>query len=346
MVLYPHSATKSSICDHLRASNFKPTNHLWSWPAGSKHYRWYQSNDFLSFDGVEATVYPTSDEERIAYAQSTWALHTRTRASASIGDKNQQNHMIRSARKRFGGSFTNDWYGKNRYTPTDPDPRDAVARGIYLSYEYVSEKISATKYALPEPNDTLEKLADTDLEPISHLDPARVLYNALVPFAVAALEHFFSNAFKILIKYDGNAQEKLLDHKRKVNIADVLAIRDGSKSVEDIVAKWYSFQSIAGIHRAYSDWLNIDVWSILRRRKRIGKRLPKLENELTNLIAFRHGVVHRLDLDLKLRKDKSEEIFDLVMIVIDEFTGHLEIVRGVPIRDSTIFDAPGKATKD
>ncbi|MCY3783078.1 MAG: hypothetical protein OXG79_04760 [Chloroflexi bacterium] len=346
IVLYPPSVTRSSLCDHLRTSNFQPTKHLWNWPAGSKHFHWFEPVDYTSFDGVEATVYLTSEKERKNFSQSTWALHTRTRASASIGDKNKQNEVIRSARRRFGGSFTNDWYGTNRYTPIGPDPRDAVARGIYLSYEYVSERISAVKYALPEPNETFEKLAETDLEPLSRLDPARVVYNALVPFAVAALEHFFSNSFKILLQYDKNAQTNLLDQNRKVDIANVVAIRDGSKSLEDIVANWYSFQSIAGIHKAYNEWLNVDVWSILRKRKRLGDRLPRLEDELTRLIEFRHGVVHRFDLNLRLRKDSSEEIFDLVALVIDEFTGHLESLRGIPIRDATIFDTRTRAGKD
>ena len=281
-------------------------------------------------------MYPTSAEEKVEYPRSDWALHTRTRSSASEGDRKQQNEVIRSARRNFGGSFVNDWCGKNRYTPIEPDPRDAVARGIYLSYEYVSSKISAIKYALPEPNATLENFTDTELEPLAAADPARVLYNALVPFAVASLEHFFSNSFKILLKYDRKAQERLLGYGRKVEIADVVAVRDGSKTLEEIAADWYSFQNISSIHRAFQDWLDIDVWSVLRKRRKIGSRLASLELELNDLIKFRHGIVHGLDINLELRRDRSEEIFDLVMVIINEFTGHLEMIRGIPIRDETI----------
>ena len=101
------------------------------------------------------------------------------------------------------------------------------------------------------------KQQSTRLE-TSQLDPTRVLYNALVPFALAAVEHFFSQSFKILLKYDENAQMCLLKHQRKLEIGDVVAIRDGFKTLEDVVASWYSFQSIASIHAAYKEWLSID----------------------------------------------------------------------------------------
>jgi len=110
--------------------------------------------------------------------------------------------VIRAARKKFGGYFTNDWYGKNRYIRVKPDVRDAVARGIYLSYEHVRERISALRIALPEPNVSLEQLVGTDLEALSRHDPSRVVYNALVPFTLAAIEHFFGQCFRILLKYD------------------------------------------------------------------------------------------------------------------------------------------------
>jgi hypothetical protein len=71
---------------------------------------------------------------------------------------------------------------------------------------------------------------------------------------------------------------------------------------------------------------------VIRRRKKVGKRLPVLERQLNLLIDFRHGIVHRFNLDLELRKEHIEEIFDLTTAVIDQFVDHLEKLRGVPIR--------------
>jgi len=334
VVLHPKNASRDQLRELLTEFRFAPTEHLWDWPKGSLNYHWFDHTDYRSFDGVEATIYPPSDAKRIKQLGSCpWALHTRTRASASPSDKEQQNSIIRIARQKFGGNFYNDWYGKNRYTPVAPDPRDTAARGMYLAYEFVRHNISAVRFALPEPNEGFEKLVGTKVEALSTLDPTRVLYNGLVPFAVAALEHFFSQCFKILLKYEPRARERLKLQTRKIDLADVLAIEAGAKTIEDIVADWYSFQNIASIHNAFSDWFKIDFWKILRRRRKIGGRLPILEKRLNQLIQFRHGIVHGLSVDTELRKQQIQEILDLALAIIDTFVDYLEKERGKPIRD-------------
>ena len=125
-------------------------------------------------------------------------------------------------------------------------------------------------------------------------------------------------SFKILLRYDEKARQRVIEQNRKVGIKDVIAIRDGSKTFEDVVANWYSFQRIASINSAFKSCLNIDVSAILHKRKKIGQRLPVLEQRLTSLIEYRHGVVHRFDINLGLEKKEIEEVFDLVVVIIDE----------------------------
>lgn len=334
VVLHPKNASREHLRDFLTELRFVPTEHLFEWPERSLHYKWFDRTDYRSFDGVEATIYQPSDDEDIKQlGLCTWALHTRTRASASPADKEQQNNLIRIARHKFGGNFYNDWYGKNRYTCVPPDPRDAAARGMYIAYEFVRDNISAVKFALPEPVEGFEKFIGTKFEALSTDDPTRVLYNALVPFAVAALEHFFSQCFKILLKYESRARERLELQTRKVDLAEVLPIESGTKTIEDIVADWYSFQNIASIHRAFSDWFEIDSWKLLRRRRKIGKRLPILEKQFNELIQFRHGIVHGLLVNNELRKQEIQEILDLALAVVDTFVDYLEKARGKPIRE-------------
>ncbi|MGB7293339.1 MAG: HEPN domain-containing protein [Thermodesulfobacteriota bacterium] len=332
IILYPKKARRDDLRDLLVSCGFKPCQHLWDWPKGSLNYWWFDSHDYRSFDGVEATIFKPSEAEQ-KYGLCEWALHTRTRSSASLADQEQQNAVIRAGRKKFGGSFYNDWYGKNRYTQVEVDPRDPVGRGIYLAYEFVRQNLRAVRYALPDPTESLDKLEGTKLESLSTSDPMRVLYNALVPFVVAALEHFFSQCFKILLQYEPKARVRLQQQSRKVDLSDVLAIQAGTKTIEDVVADWYSFQNIASIQSAFSDWFGIDFWKLLRRRKRIGRRIKLLESYFNRLIEFRHGIIHRLSLDLELRKPQIEQILDLAVVLIDTFVDHLETDRGKTIRD-------------
>src|SRR5450759_196852 len=149
--LYPKSASREQLREHLLSHGFKNSKHLWKWPVGSLHFYWFDGKDFKSITGVEATIFPPSDEIKSERGECEWAIHTRTHMSASSFDKEQQNNVIRGARKKFGGNFINDWYGKNRYTPIEKDLKGPVGRGIFASYEFVTSQISVIKSSLPQP---------------------------------------------------------------------------------------------------------------------------------------------------------------------------------------------------
>lgn len=332
IVLYPSEATKDQLRNHLVSCGFVKCEHLWDWGRGSLSFAWFEERDFKSFDGVEATIYDPGKEKRDAARGCRWALHTRTRASASSFDRAQQNYVIRTARKAFGGRFHNDWHGTNRYTPIEPDQRGAAGRGIYLSYERVREDIAAVKWALPEPSITLES-NDKLARATRRQDPVRRLYSALIPFAVAALEHFFGQTFRVLLRYDTKAQARLNTHKAKVPMEDVLRISAGRTTVEDVVARSHNFQGISGIHKAFDEWFQIDFWKMIRRRKRVGKRVLFLQGRLQQIIEFRHGVIHRFEFDPDLDRAAIEEILDVTMALIEVFVDHLERAKGLRIRD-------------
>jgi hypothetical protein len=129
IILHPKAARREDIANLLKDLGYRPCEHLWDWPKGSLNFHWFERNDYLSYDGVEATVYkPSSDEHGLGACE--WALHTRTRVWANPADKNHQDGTIHAARAKFGGNFYNDGHGKNRYTRREPDGRDAVSRGI------------------------------------------------------------------------------------------------------------------------------------------------------------------------------------------------------------------------
>ena len=121
-----------------------------------------------------------------------------------------------------------------------------------------------------EPQDDYGKMV---VETLLQNDPVRSLYNAVTQFIVACIEHFFQSSFKILLQYGSGTSEKLLKSSKKIDISDALLIESGKKTINDIVTDWYSFQSIDAIHKAFSEWLGIDFWKVLRKRKKIGTTL-------------------------------------------------------------------------
>jgi hypothetical protein len=154
---------------------------------------------------------------------------------------------------------------------------------------------------------------------LAEIDPKRVLYNALVPFAVALLESFFSRCFKILLHCDPEADERIAKQSKKVELNDVIAIKNGTRTIEDIVAEWYSFQNIDSIHRAFSDWFGINFRAIIREPKKSGNKIRLLEHQLNYIVDFRHGIVHRMEVDSQLTKSQVDDIFAAALSIIDAF---------------------------
>ncbi|WP_217574770.1 hypothetical protein [Mesorhizobium sp. GbtcB19] len=333
--LHPRQATKKELTSFLKSLGYLPTKHLWDWPKGTVHFHWFNSTDYLSYDGVEATVYPCS-EDPLDLGPCDWALHTRTRASGSRADKVFQNETIRRARALFGGNFYNDWGGRNRYSHERSEPRDAASRGLFQAYEVVTQHLKATMFALPEENQTMAKLSeDASLATLARADPARVLYNALVPFAIASLEGFLSRVFFILIRYSDRAQALLRTQEKKIDFQDGLAIAEGRKTLEDVVTGWYSFQNVSSIQKAFSEWLGIDFRKILREVKNRKGKAKNLDETFAAMIAFRHRVIHNLELDLDLRRSDLQNTMADASRIIDALVTYLEIHHGKVIRDET-----------
>jgi len=294
LTLYPQSATKKQLKEYLEGLGFEKCGHFWDWPKGTLNYAWFDYDDFKSIDGVSADIYPVSGDD-VNITGNEWALHVRNVYSASWHDVKMLNDVLKGARKLFGGTIIGD-YGKNRYAPLWEDSSTPISRGVSAIYQHVYRELSAVKHALPEPSmknlpNTDEKLDDF-LEFTKSLDPSRVIYNGLVPFAVAMFEYFFSQVFQVLIAYDEFALTKRQSYKMKVEFTTLLEIGNRDRTIEDVIAQNYTFQNLNQLNKAYKDWLNIDVRKILYKRRKIGNSITFLENRISDIIQYRHGIVH------------------------------------------------------
>lgn len=273
-----------------------------------------------------ADIYPVSEEEK-NITENEWALHVRNLYSASWHDVAMLNEVLRGARKLFGGTIKGD-YGTNKYAPLWEDKSTPISRGISGVYQHVKQELSAVKYALPEPHINYQQPAggkiDDFIEFTKSLDPSRVIYNGLVPFAVAMFEYFFSQAFQILIAYDKLALEKRENYKAKIEFSVVLDIQKNKVSIESLIAENYTFQNLDQLNKAYKDWLDIDVRKILFKKKRIGRSITFLENRISEIIQYRHGIVHHFAIDRSLTKDAYIHILDAISLAIEEFILFIE----------------------
>ena len=97
---FPKFATKEDLRQHLLSYGFKSSKDLFrKFPEGSLSFYWFEEKDYKSITGVEATIFPPSEETQAKWGKCKWALRTRTHMSAGPFDKEHQNNVVRSARK-------------------------------------------------------------------------------------------------------------------------------------------------------------------------------------------------------------------------------------------------------
>lgn len=335
LTLYPNQASKQELKTYIESLGFQKCKHFWDWPDGTLNYSWFDYADFKSIVGVSADVYPLSGDE-LEVTGNPWALHVRNRYSASWHDVKMLNDLLRGARRMFGGTIKGD-YGTNRYAPLWEDNSTPISRGVSAVYGHVSQEISSVKFALPDssiqapdPQDADKKIRDF-IELTKSMDPSRVIYNGLVPFAVAMFEHFFSQVFQVLIAYDGHALKKRQSHNTKVAFSTLLEVNSNQRTVEEIVASSYTFQNLDQLNKAYKEWLDIDVRKVLYKKSRIGRSVTFLEHKIADIIQYRHGIVHQFEIDRTLTRDGYLEILAAIEKAMTEFVKYLEVKYSVTI---------------
>ena len=333
---FPKFATKDQLTDLLTDLDFEFGDNLfWPGPTGTVSLFWAEPKDYISTSGVDASIFPLDQKGKAAWKTTNdLALRTRTSIWASSFDQAHQNLVVRLVRKQFGGRFYNDHYGHNRYIKIEKHESTAASRGIYALMTRLLGELKSLEYALPEEKSkglmtdngfVPYKKDDTGVLALTkQLDPSRVVYNALVPFLVAALEHLFRGTFEILLKYHDEAQIILDGQNRKVSYAEAHQIADGTLPIERVVSNWYSFQNVDSIHKAFREIHSIDIWKMLRRRKKVRDRLPVLISALQNLIGARHGVVHHFSIDRSLDREGYISLIHLTHAIIDVFKSEIE----------------------
>ncbi|QSB18901.1 hypothetical protein JN403_21150 [Pseudomonas sp. 15A4] len=101
-------------------------------------------------------------------------------------------------------------------------------------------------------------------------------------------------------------------------------MQKNKQSIESIIAESYTFQNLDQLNKAYKEWLNIDVRNIFFKKKRIGQSITFLENRISEIIQYRHGIVHHFAIDRSLTREAYIDILDAISLAIEEFISHIE----------------------
>lgn len=308
VTLYSKKASQTGLCKFLIANEFTKSRHFLDEMNTKEmlHFMWFGFDNYESSTGVDATVLKSSSEEKAKYNCSDWILHTRTRSSGSFEDKQMQNKIIRMARKQFGGTFYNDWYGINKYTNLEDYKKfTPLEKGISIIASNSLEKLNQISNCLNGyRNELSERLANIKPESIRSLfvtkDPSIVLYNSLMPFLVSVLEYFFGQCFAVFIKYNDSARLQLTEEKIKIGISEVISILEKENSLEQIVMQTYNFQNLESINKAFKKYVSVDIMATLSKKKRVNGNIFRILPKVQEILEVRHRFVHELDINYNL----------------------------------------------
>jgi len=325
ITLYTKKATKTSLTKFLVENGFQKTKHFIEElnNGNALHYNWYEFENYQSSTGVEATIQRISTEQQNNYKSSEWILHTRTRSSGSFEDKQKQNEIIRIARKQFGGTFYNDWYGTNKYIKLEDYPKfSPLEKSLSTISNNAIDKIEKLKDCLEGyQNETSCLISNIEHDFFKSLiknnDPSIILYNSLIPFLVSVIEYFFSQSFYNYLKYEANCRELIASEKIKIDISEALNITFNVNTIESIVTKSYNFQNIESINRAYKRYLNVDIRSVLSCKKKIDSKVVRVINKLDEILNARHSFVHELDINYDINKELYFGYLKTVEVIIE-----------------------------
>lgn len=338
ITLYSKATTKLKLINFLKKEGFikckhiidtlNTTNHL--------HYNWFNSEDFTSLSGVEASIILKSEIYKESGAENIWLLHTRTRASASREDKVKQNDIIRKAKKIFGGNFENDSYGKNKYTSIEDYPLlSPLEKGLFLMFENIIEKIGKVDMYINQPDEfenNMKDLPDSSMKKLLLMqNPNRIVYNSLVPFLVSIIEHLLSNSFMLLLKYDEIAFSKLNDENIKIPLDLVIKVSNSELDVSQIITDSINFQNLLIANKAYKKHFNIDLFKIISITKSVARRRVFLKKEIENIISLRHNMIHDFSFDYSYSKQEFLFHLNCIETFVNVFISHLESYNNLKI---------------
>ena len=172
--------------------------------------------------------------------------------------------------------------------------------------------------------------------------PSLALYNSLLPFLVAVVEHYFRELFTVLIEYDPYARDRIRELKLNTlkefnTVADAMQIQEGSLKVEVLIAKGYNFQNIEMVNSCYNKFLRIDIKKILSAKKRIGSRNVQMLEQLQELIERRHWMIHHFDFITDIDKEKYLYYLSFTNYLIDMLTMEIEKLKGYNILSHSTY---------
>lgn len=262
-------------------------------------YAFYKDEDYKFFEGV--VLFITREDNNI---NNPLQIDTHTSIWSSDYDIDFQNYTVNHLKKEFGGTFITD-FGKSRYLKVHKPKRFGAQNGCYFAFFRLHNQFVEAKMLLSKIEENEWGKDNYGLN-INHVSLAT---NIITTYISSIIENYFRDIYVALLKYS-DKKDKVFKNA-KITSDDMLDICSGKINMEQAIAYSKSFQNIHKIHANFKELApKIDIYGTLS--KPFHRRKETLFQTVNRVLEHRHGVVHRLELDIKYDKDSALKDIDSV----------------------------------
>lgn len=267
-----------------------------------RSYQWFHRENYESTRGCWLFLYKPGED---VPKGTKLVFHAYSNAGRSHEDYEAQNAVIKALRKAFGGSIYNPQEGKQSYLENDIPKLAPSEKACGFTYIGFQHNLNRASMAISDISEQTQKMMNLG-EWYATLDVGILRNNTLLPFLIASLESFLKEFFIAYLETHADVQEKIYNKKSKIEYSELKKLLSGEKTLAELEADNYTFQNLYSANNAYKNYIDVDIFMILDKRKKVGNKSRIVRDVVIEMLELRHRIIHAAFIDISLDRIKME----------------------------------------
>lgn len=266
-------------------------------------YWWFKDDNYESFRGCRLYVSRSDGTDTGLPRGAKTIFHSYTNAGRSREDLDMQNNVIRTLRSHFGGSVYDPQEGKYAYLPNDIPKLSVAEKRCGFVYGRFHNNLGMATMAVSDLNPQFSKMKHI-FDDMDYYDKNVLTNNLVIVFLVSILEVFLKDLFVSYVETQPVVQEKIYAKTSKIDYPTLRELLERKRSLAEVEADLYTFQNISSANVAFNTYMNINLFNVWDRKKKIDRKFYNVREGIIELLSLRHKIIHTayIDTDIDRRK--------------------------------------------
>lgn len=295
------SPNRKSVEQLIFPLGFEPVDE----PSG-RWYWWFKTENYESLRGCRLYISKADPKDREIPRGTRTIFHSCTNAGRSYEDLAMQNNVLRKLKSVFGGSVYDPQEGRYAYIENDIPCLSPAEKRCGFVYANFHNNLGRAMMGTADLDPKFAGLKQIHEEMASY-DRGIITNNLVAVFLVSILESFLKDLFIAYIDMHPKLQEKIFSKTSKIDYQTLRELLEKKKSLAEVEADSYTFQNLLSANAAYSTYIELNLFNVWNRKKKIGKRFYNIREIIEELVQLRHKIVHTAYLELDFDRAKVDK---------------------------------------